>query len=519
MKYIGVKNMYNNLSRTAMSSRNFTVSVMGRIVGMLTSFAGRAVFVKVLSAEYLGLGGFFGNILSVVSLCELGIGAAISQSLYKPLAENDEYAVAAIMTYYKKISKITAFVTLVLGLAVLPLIPNFTKTDIDSKVIIAAFLLFIIHNTVSYVLLPKCALVICDQRMYVITAVRSIFGIVALILQSVMLVVTGNYLIYLASRILVLTVEDVLINVYAEKNYPCLAYKMSVTKEYKKSLFTNVKALVWHKAGGVMSRSTDSLLLTYFVGLSGMGKYSNYALVIGTIGAFFDVAINAVSASVGNLGAGDRGEKSEKIMRKLYFMNFWMLTVGTSVILCTLNPFIQIWLGREMLFSNIEMAVIVSVFYFSCVRDPVQIFVSTYGLFKESKYIPILRALSNLVLSVVFVKQMGIAGVFLGTVLSTVLVPLFGEVKVLYKHGFSMKPSKFYKEMLSYIGISFLCVSLCFLLTYTVKISLVGVIVRGISAFCASNAVLFLFCSENEYFYGASLVIKRVLSKKNKSKL
>jgi O-antigen/teichoic acid export membrane protein len=91
-----------------------------------------------------------------------------------------------------------------------------------------------------------------------------------------------------------------------------------------------------------------------------------------------------------------------------------------------------------MLFSNVEMLIIVSSFYFSCIRDPVQIFVSTYGLFKESKYIPVVRAVANLVLSVIFVRKMGVSGVFLGTMLSTVMVPLFGEVRVLYKYGFSL---------------------------------------------------------------------------------
>ena len=509
--------MYNNASRTRMSRRNFTVSIVGRLVGMLTSFAGRSIFVRVLKAEYLGLGGFFGNIFSVVSLCELGIGAAVAQSLYKPLAENDEDKVSAIVHFYSKVCRIVALLTLVLSLAAFPFLHSIVKTSLDMSIIRSAYLLFVLHSVISYLLTPKCMLVVCDQRMYIVTLVRSIFSIVALVVQSSMLVLTGNYIAYLASRIIVLVVEDLIVNWYADKRYPCLSLKMRVTNEYKKSLFDNVRALMWHKTGGVLSRSTDSLLLTYFVGLSGMGKYSNYALVIGTIGAFFDVAVNAVGASVGNLGAVDRGKKSEDIMRKMYFLNFWMLTVGTSVIAATLNPFISVWLGKDMLFTNSEMLVIVSSFYFSCIRDPVQIFVSAYGLFKESKYIPPLRAVVNLVLSVVFVQKMGVAGVFLGTVLSTVIVPLFGEVKVLYQHGFSMKPTVFYKEMISYIVISFISTAVSFFVTYNVKITIIGVAVRAVSAFCASNAVLLIFCSGGKYFEGVSGILKSFMRKKKES--
>ena len=365
-----------------MSGKNLTFSVAGRIIGMLTSFAGRAVFVKTLSAEYLGLGGFFGNIFAVISLCELGIGAAVAQSLYKPLADDKEYEVSAIVGYYTKISRIIAAVTLVLSIFALPILIRTVKTTLDISIIVSAYLLFVLHGTVSYLLLPKKTLVICDQRMYVVTAAKSVFSIVSLILQCVILAATKNYLVYLVMRIFVLTLEDVYVNIYADRRYPCLSLKMSVSNEYRKRLFSNVRALMWHKTGGVLSRSTDSILLTYFVGLSGMGKYSNYALVIGTIGAFFDVAVNAVGASIGNLGACDRGVKSEMIMRKLYFINFWMLTVGTSVLVSSLNPFIEMWMGEDMLFTDAEMIVIVTSFYFSCIRDPVQIFVSAYGLFK-----------------------------------------------------------------------------------------------------------------------------------------
>lgn len=499
-----------------MSQRNFVFSIIGRLVGVVTSFAGRSIFVKCLSREYLGLGGFFGNIFSVVSLCELGMGAAIAQSLYKPLADEDEYQVSAIVAYYSRFSRIVASVSTVLCLAAMPLLYRLVRTELDMKIIMSAYLLFVLHSAVSHLLTPKCTLVVCDQRMYVVTLVRSIFSIAALVIQSVVLVTTGNYIMYLACRILVLTVEDIIINRYADKNYPCLALGMRVTKEYKKSLYTNVKALMWHKIGGVLSRSTDSLLLTYFVGLSGMGKYSNYALVIGTVAAFFDVAINAVSASVGNLGAGDRGRKSENVMRRLYFINFWLLTVGTCVIVCTLNPFIKLWLGEDMLFGEAEMLVIVSSFYFSCIRDPVQIFVSTYGLFKESRHIPILRAAANLVLSVLFVGKMGVAGVFLGTALSTVLVPLCGEVRVLYKYGFSMKSTGFYKEMFGYIGTSLVCTAVCYLVTYGIGQTACGVAIRAFASFCISNAMLLLLSSNKPYFDDAVGILKRHVPQKTK---
>lgn len=53
------------------------------------------VFTRTLSAEYLGVSGLFTNILSMLSLAELGIGSAIVYALYKPLAVDDKEKVAS----------------------------------------------------------------------------------------------------------------------------------------------------------------------------------------------------------------------------------------------------------------------------------------------------------------------------------------------------------------------------------------------------------------------------------------
>ncbi len=482
-------------SRTQLSQRNFTLNVISRIVGMFTSFAGRSIFVRTLTSEYLGLGGFFGNIFSLTALCELGMGAAICQSLYKPLATENKRQVAAIMRFYCKVNKIVAAVTLVISLGVMPLLPSITHSRVKTGEMLCAYVLFSLHTAMSYVLAPKKNLVVCDQKMYLVTAVNTLSSIVALVVQSAVLIVTQSYVAYLTARIFVITVKDVVINSYADKKYPYLSVYSCLDNGYFARLKTNVKALLWHKIGGTVCRSTDSLLISGFAGLSGMGMYSNYALVIGTVGSFFDAAMNAVQASVGNLGAWDRGEKSEKIMRKMYFLNFVMLTVGLSVLVSTVNPLIKLWLGEKMLLPQGAVWVICASFYLSCIRDPVQIFINAYGLYKETRLIPVVRAGVNLVLSVFFVRKLGITGVFLGTVLSTALVPLLWEVKMLYKYGFgNISPRPFIREMTQYIAISFCVSAVSFCVTRFVELSFLGLVIRAaISCGVSVTAVLLAF--------------------------
>ncbi len=502
-------------SRTQMSQRNFTVSIISRALGMITSFAGRSIFIKILTSEYLGLGGFFANIFSLAALCELGMGAAICQSLYKPLASKDENRVSAIMNFYGKVNRAVALVTLVISLAAMPLLSKMTKSCIETQEMLCAYLLFSLHTAMSYVLAPKKNLVVCDQRMYVVTAVNTVSNVVALAVQSAVLIMTESYIGYLTARIFIITLKDLLINRYADRKYPFLGRYSRLDKSYYSKLKINVKALLWHKIGGVLCRSTDSLLISSFAGLAGMGMYSNYALVIGTVGSFFDAAMNGVQASVGNLGAWDRGERSEKIMRKMYFLNFVLLTVGLSVLVCTVNPLIRLWLGEKMLLSEGAVWVICLSFYLSCIRDPVQIFLNSYGMFKETRLIPTIRAGVNLVLSVLFVKRMGITGVFLGTALSTATVPLYFEVKMLYKYGFgNMSPTPFLKEMLRYIFVSLATAFLCFCVTSYAGDGVRGLIIKGALSVVISLLVIFCAYSKSEYFEFCTCCVRKLLHKR-----
>ena len=85
------------------SLRNILISITGQIITIFVAFFSRSIFLKYLGTEYLGLNGLFSNILSMLSLVDLGIGPAIIFSLYAPLAKNDEKAIGALLSFYKKV--------------------------------------------------------------------------------------------------------------------------------------------------------------------------------------------------------------------------------------------------------------------------------------------------------------------------------------------------------------------------------------------------------------------------------
>ena len=91
-----------DIMRTVSAIKNINSTLIVYGFNMVLQFIIRFVLLYYLSIEYLGLNGLFDNILTVLSLTELGIGPAIIFSLYSPLANHDLETAKSIMRIFKK---------------------------------------------------------------------------------------------------------------------------------------------------------------------------------------------------------------------------------------------------------------------------------------------------------------------------------------------------------------------------------------------------------------------------------
>lgn len=115
------------MARTDNIAKNAKFAVLSQAFLILTNFAVRRVFVMTLGEEYLGLNGLFGDILSMLSLAELGFGTAIVFSLYRPLAEGDKEKIKALMDLFGKAYRLVGCFVLAAGLALTPFLSFFVK--------------------------------------------------------------------------------------------------------------------------------------------------------------------------------------------------------------------------------------------------------------------------------------------------------------------------------------------------------------------------------------------------------
>ncbi|NUU75298.1 lipopolysaccharide biosynthesis protein [Paenibacillus xylanilyticus] len=466
--------------RTKKALVNIVVALFGQILGLFVSFIARIYFVKYLGAEYLGLNGLFTNIISILSLVELGIGPAIVYSLYRPLAENDIQKVKSLMKLYKKAYTLIGIIIFIVGLLVIPILPLFVTNKANIIGLEPIFVLFVINASISYFFSYKRNLIIADQYRYVATIYRYSFFIFLNVLQIFILFLTKNYLIFLIMMILCTLLENIFVARRADRMYPFLKKKnaLKLDKGTILEIKRNTSALIFHKIGGVVINSTDNILISINLGVIWVGLYSNYLLIITALHTMIGQIFTAVTATVGNLVAVESKKKSLFMFQVIYLANFWIYGLCLIGLFLLINPFMNFWLGKQMLISMDVVSFILINFYIQGMRKTVLTFREASGLYWNDRYKPLFEVTVNLIVSIILVPHYGLPGIFIGTIVSTMTICFWLEPYVLYKHGFH-SPLKPY--FLKYIY-------------YLIVLLVAGVITHEVTSLIAEESVIsFIF--------------------------
>lgn len=510
------------MQRTEKSVINLVTAFIGQIFGVLVSFIVRKIFVSYLSTEYLGVNGLFTNILTMLSLVELGVGSAMTYSLYKPIAENDISKIKSLMNLYKRAYRIIGIIVLVLGIGFTPFyrflindVPNIQNLNL-------IYLIFVLNTGVSYFYSYKKALIICDQKKYITTIYRYTFYFIYNIMQIIVLITTRNYIMYLICQVISTILENIAISKKADKMYPYLKEKnieRLPKKEFDK-IKQNVSAMIFHKVGAMVVNSTDNILLSKFVGLTSVGIYSNYYMVINGLETIIYQIFDAIVASVGNLGVTESKKKIKSVFKKVFFMNFWIFSFCSICLLVLFNDFICLWVGEKYEFDLGIVIVLVIAFYLKGMRRTVITFKDATGNFYHDRYKPIFEAVINLIVSIILAQKFGIAGIFIGTIISTITTSLWIEPVVLYKYVFEEKSYKYFAKLAEYTIIGVLVAIITYYISNFIAVSgILAIIIKLIICLIVPNLIyIIIYGKTSEFMYFVEL-IKKVFKKITKKEI
>lgn len=489
-----MKSGVGGYTRTKNSIRNSVVAVLFQVIALTIGFFSRKIFIDYLGTEVLGLSSTASSLLGFLNLAELGIGAAISVTLYKPLFEKDKETIKEIIAMqgwlYKRIA-----LFIIGGSAVLmcffPLI--FAKMELPLWYAYLTYSVFLFSSMLGYFVNYKMILLSADQKEYKIQFGVRVVSIGKLILQAIAVKFFPQpFVWWISLEFVSAIVNSVVINKIIYKNYPYLKEEVSHAGELRHKfpdVVTKVKQLMFHRIGGFVLSQTSPIIIYAYASLTMVAMYGNYLIITNNLTLLLNAMFAGLSASVGNMLIEGNRKLILKVFKELFSSRF--LAVATCSI-CTwllADPFITVWLGAEYLLDKTTLLMIIVLFYLGTMRAVVDTFISAYGLFQDI-WAPLVESILNLGCSIGLGYFYGLHGILGGVIISQVLVIFFWKPYFLFSQGLK-------ESIWVYIGLYIKHLVVAGICLYVVRA--IGLLIPvdpacGIWNFLMYAAIIFLNC-------------------------
>lgn len=441
------------MERARNSIKNIIMTIISRMSTLLLTFISRKVFLQELGSELLGVNGLFTNIVSVLSLTELGVSVVITYNLYKPLADKDYKRVTQLINYYKWLYAIIGCTVFILGILIFPFLDYLVNLENEIANIGLFYLLFLLDSVLSYFFIYRTAVMIADQKNYKLNIIMIVINICKMSLQIWVVAIHKSYILYLVIQLFLNVVGNFISSKYVEKKYPYIKEKTECRKEEKRIIISEVRDMCSYQFGGIILNNTDNILISVLVNTNTVGLYSTYAMIIQAISSTISMCFSSMNASIGNFLVKADKESKCHLFKTLNFMSFWICTIGSIGILTCIEGVIQLCFGKQYILGMDLLFVCVFNFFITGMNYPIWSFRNTIGLFKETKNIMLITALINLILSIILGNILGLTGVLLATSIARISTSMWYEPFILYNKYFQQSRRelmKYYIRIVSY---------------------------------------------------------------------
>lgn len=506
-------------SRLKNSALNLATGLLGRLLTIILNFAVRTIFIHCLDEAYLSVNGLYSNILTVLSLAELGFGSAMVYHMYEPMAKKNYQKVAELLYFYKKAYFAVGMAIVGIGVCIIPFMDVIIKDKPDVPWLTLYYIIFLLNSGLSYCFAAcKGTLFLADQKEYVQTNARNTIAIIQTALQVLLLLLFRAYLSYLLIQLAGTLCVNAYVAHLAEKRYPEISkYKNDrLNGDEKRQLLKDTGALFLTKVGHVALNGTDNIIISAVVGVLWVGRLSNYTLICDSVTSVLCQITAAITGSLGNYFATENRRSGYVIFKKIEFLNFWLYGFSFIALLILLDPFIRLWAGARFVLGLPVCFAIALNFFVAGYMNTLWVFRSTLGLFKHGKYRPLIVAGLNIVLSIALGKIWGVFGILFATFLSRAAVNLWYDPIVLHKYGFGVSAKPFFCE---YAKRLLLVASLSILLlavrkfVFLTGVSILGFVIMMVITAIVPNAMFWIaYHKKNEYLYFEDILKNRIIA-------
>ncbi len=411
-------------NRTKNATRNIFFNLITRIYNLAVPFLIRTIFIYVMGVQYMGLNSLFISILSVLSLAELGVGGAMVYAMYKPLAEDDNETVCALMQLYKIYYRIIGLVVLIIGLSLTPFLPYFVKDELPADVnLYVLYFLNLASTVVTYWLFAyKNCIIGANQRADINSKINLIITSIMYFSQIAVLLIFHNYYLYIIISIITSILSNITTAIIANRMFPQFQAKGTLPKETVRTINRSVRDLFTSKLGLVIINSADTIVISTFLGFTFLTQYNNYYYIMTSVSGFLAVISTSLTSIIGNSIVSETKEKNYHDFKILLFIISWLAGFCTVCLLCLYQPFMKIWMGEELML-DFGMVVCFCIYFFVYEINKIfNLYKDASGMWHSDRWRPLVLSILNLGLNLASVKFLGLYGIILSTIIPMVVV-------------------------------------------------------------------------------------------------
>lgn len=454
------------LNRTKNTLLGSTWGLINQVIMVVFPFIIRTCIIYVMGEQYVGLSSLFSAILSVLSLAELGVGSAIVFSMYKPLADEDDAKICALLKLYRDVYTVIGIVVLGVGLLLLPFLPALINGSTPSDINISyLYIIYLINSVISYWFFAyKSCLLNALQRVDAVTMISLIIRVLGYIAQILVICLTKNYYYYAIFLPITSVAINLVIGKYVDINYPQYKCSGKIDNREKKQIRKQVVGLLFQRLAYTSRNALDNIIISALLGLSVVAIYGNYFLILNALTACLAVFFTAMQAGIGNSIVKENIEKNFDDLEKINFIYMWIAGWCSICLLILMQPFMKIWVGERLMFP-LGIVCLFS-FYFFCMKltDSIGAYIAATGIWWECKWIYLFETLCNLVLNILLGFLFGVAGIIIATIISVLFINYFFTTRKLFKIYFKEIPLyKFLKKNVLYFFVTITIAAISFI--------------------------------------------------------
>ena len=492
------------IERTRNAKRNMLVGWTQSILSMLFPFVTRTAMIYSLGVEYLGLNSLFTSVISVLNLAELGVGSAMVFSMYKPIAENNEKKICALLNLYKIYYRIIGVVIAIIGIALIPVLPYLIHGDVPSGINVYILYLLNLASTVfTYWLFGyKNCLFSAHQRIDIYNIVSICISFLTLVCQLWSLFIARNYYLYLIVAIITGIINNIVVALIATKMYPNYHANGKLDKTERKLINKRVTDLFTAKIGAIVVNSSDTIVISAFLGLSILAVFQNYYYIMTSVRGFITIIFSSCMAGIGNSLVTESKQKNFYDMKKFTFIIAWLSGFCSVCFLCLYQPFMRIWMGENLILDYNVVICIVIQFYIMEINQLLNLYKDAAGLWHRDRFRPLITAMANLIMNLILVQFWGLYGIMISTVVSALIVGmpwlLHNLFTVLFDRKFLLP---FLKDLLYYMLTTIVvCIAMSIVCSFVKLNDITTIVIRFIIC-CVGSNFLFLcaYSRKNEF--------------------